>query len=370
MKKALLLFTDIFRERGLQGYNRALLDALSAEFPDVTFKALSLADSATGGGHDAKVSGIAVECCGRGSLRFFAKLLFIAKALCAAFREKPALVVCGHINLVPVALLLEKMTKTGYAVLTHGIECWDVRRGIAYAGLRRARVIATVSAYSRKRMAANGIDEKKIRVVHDTVDTSRFSPHRPNDALVRGLGCEGKKALLTVGPACARERYKGHDTMLEVMKRLGEGYVWLVIGGGDDMTRLKGRASSMGIADRVVFLGPVGNEEIVDYYNICDCFVMPSKGEGFGIVFLEAMACGKPVIGGNRDGSTEPLMEGRLGFLVDPDRPDEIQEAILRACARREERADPLFLREEVTRHFGTGAFRKQVKEVFSEFFI
>ncbi len=78
----------------------------------------------------------------------------------------------------------------------------------------------------------------------------------------------------------------------------------------------------------MIFAGYVPNEELPGHYNLCDVFAMPSKGEGFGIVFLEALGCGKPVIAGNKDGSVEPLLGGRLGRLVDPDSVEQIAEAI------------------------------------------
>ena len=120
------------------------------------------------------------------------------------------------------------------------------------------------------------------------------------------------------------------------------------------------------------FPGKVNINDLVDYYNLCDIFVMPSTGEGFGIVFLEAMACGNPFIGGKFDGSTEPLMEGRLGYLVDPGNDDELAEVIKEIVGARHERplhkdkrTDPDFLRGQVREHFGIGSFRAKVKDVF-----
>jgi len=112
-------------------------------------------------------------------------------------------------------------------------------------------------------------------------------------------------------------------------------------------------------------LGSVASELLVDYYNLCDIFIMPSKGEGFGIVFLEAMACGKPVIGGNLDGSTEPLMNGKLGFMVDPDSVSEIIDTINLVSGSKEMRTDPVYLRGKVEEEFGVGSFNKKAAEIF-----
>ena len=95
------------------------------------------------------------------------------------------------------------------------------------------------------------------------------------------------------------------------------------------MPRLRAKAHALGVADRVIFTGFVSETRKPDYYRLADAYVMPSKGEGFGIVFLEALACGIPALGSALDGGREALLEGRLGRLVDPSKPGEIVDAIL-----------------------------------------
>jgi glycosyltransferase involved in cell wall biosynthesis len=99
---------------------------------------------------------------------------------------------------------------------------------------------------------------------------------------------------------------------------------------------------------------------------------MPSKQEGFGIVFLEALACGKPVIAGNRDGSKEALLDGKLGVLVDPDNINEIAEAIINILLKNAPtqflNAD--YLRDMVINNFGFEKFSKKVKELFENYFL
>jgi glycosyltransferase involved in cell wall biosynthesis len=156
--------------------------------------------------------------------------------------------------------------------------------------------------------------------------------------LVDRHGLEGKRVLLTVGRLDAAERYKGFDEVLEVLPQLPEDVVYMIAGGGNDATRLQKKAYDLGVAKRVVFTGLFSDEEKADLYNLADVYVMPSRGEGFGFVFLEAMACGLPVIGSKLDGGREALRNGELGLLVDPTNPAEIRAAIVETLRSSERR--------------------------------
>ena len=104
--------------------------------------------------------------------------------------------------------------------------------------------------------------------------------------------------------------------------------IYLIVGDGDGRPRLESLAVECGVAKNVQFTGLVPSEELPDYFRLADVFVMPSTGEGFGIVFLEAMATGVRVIGGNHDGSRDALCDGALGTLVDPEKCEELASAI------------------------------------------
>jgi len=113
---------------------------------------------------------------------------------------------------------------------------------------------------------------------------------------------------------------------------------YVIVGDGDDRPRLESLAQQLGVLDHVVFAGRVSNAELRAYYQNCEVFVMPAKtvlddrspkGEGFGIVFLEAMAFGKPVIGPNYGAPTEFIRHGEHGLLVNPESPEEVAEALI-----------------------------------------
>src|SRR5262249_13068089 len=159
--------------------------------------------------------------------------------------------------------------------------------------------------------------------------TSGYTPRPRRDDLISRHGLMGRRIILTVGRLAASERYKGHDRLIAalpgVLLRVPD-IAYLIVGGGDDQSRLEHLASESGITDRVTFAGHVPDEELPDYFALAHVFAMPSTGEGFGIVFLEAAATGVQIIGGNRDGSVDALAEGRIGRLVDPASRDEITD--------------------------------------------
>jgi glycosyltransferase involved in cell wall biosynthesis len=366
-RRAIILFADLFTIGGIQQYNRHLCDALEKEFPGHEFTGLSLYDSKKNKGIK-NWRNIRMIYCGPVNWRFARKIIFIIKAVIISVFERPAFLVCGHIDLVPMALLLKKIANIKYILLTYGTDVWSVKNGIKYRGLKNAEAIIAISRHTRNVLASNGIDEKRIICLYNTVDSSLFRIRPMDKNLKVCLGLANKKIVLTVGRMRSEERYKGHDIMLKVLHMLGENYAWIVAGGGNHLSALKKESKKLGLNNRIRFLGSVDDGTLANYYNLCDCFVMPSKGEGFGIVFLEALACGKPVVGGNRDGTREPLMDGKLGFLVDPDNVEEIARAIKSACSTKENRTDPEYLAKEVETNFGIKVFDKRVKEIFSRY--
>ena len=119
------------------------------------------------------------------------------------------------------------------------------------------------------------------------------------------------------------------------------------------------------MADRVIFAGFVPTEELVEHYRLADVYVMPSK-EGFGIVYLEAMACGVPVIAGDDDGSADPLQDGRLGWQVPHRDPDAVALACLEALSGHDPRCQGEWLREQAIKGFGAAALVQQLQHLLS----
>ena len=189
-------------------------------------------------------------------------------------------------------------------------------------------------------LAWSGLDPARGTVVPNCIDASGFGPGpKPSDLLER-YGLADRTVLLTLGRLSAQERYKGHDEVLEVLPALASDVpdlAYLIVGDGDDRPRLEAKAAALGMADRVVFAGYIPETEKVGHYRLADAFVMPGRGEGFGIVYLEAMACGVPVVASTLDASREAVRDGALGKVVDPDDADDVRAGILAALAANRE---------------------------------
>jgi phosphatidyl-myo-inositol dimannoside synthase len=168
-------------------------------------------------------------------------------------------------------------------------------------------------------------------ILPNCVDLDRFQPQQRDMNLVARYGLESSKVIMTVGRLAAQERYKGFDEVIDIMPKLLERFPalkYLIVGDGPDRARLEAEVAALGLSKDVVFAGYVPESEKVAHYSLAEAYVMPSLGEGFGIVLIEAAACGVPVIGSRADGSREALLDGLLGRLVDPRNPQQLLEEV------------------------------------------
>ncbi len=206
----------------------------------------------------------------------------------------------------------------------------------ALASLRRAEAVVAVSSFTQELLIARGVHSDRIHTITNGVDLKRFRPGPKDDNILKRHGLEGKKILLTVARI---EQRKGHDRVIEalpsIMKAEPE-VAYIVVGEGGYEQHLRQLAVSCGVADRVIFTGLVPWEDVPRYYRSCDIFVMPNRTlpngdtEGFGLVFLEANACEKPVIGGRAGGVPDAVLDGETGLLVNGERVDEVASAVTR----------------------------------------
>ena len=247
------------------------------------------------------------------------KLAYAAKALWLAKRNKPNRIFCGHINLLPLARWLARYTSAPIWLQLHGIDSWDKPRRIGKGLFDRVQLVTCVSRYTRRRFLTwANLDPSRVKVLPNTMTTPKPTQH--DKALRVAPALEGKKVLLTVGRLAASEAYKGQDRVIKCLPELLRkipNLVYLIAGDGDDRPRLEQLAHQQGVADQVRFFGKVSDDELDTLYHLADLFVMPSTGEGFGIVYLEAMARGTPALGLDANGSTDPLQDGKLGRVCD-----------------------------------------------------
>jgi glycosyltransferase involved in cell wall biosynthesis len=240
------------------------------------------------------------------------------------------LVICAHVNLLPVARLVTKHP----LLLLYGIEAWkSLRDPISNRLLHGVRGIISISDITSERFIGWSHYDGPSQLLPNSIRADRYGIRPKNRALAARYNLEGKRVLMTLGRVVAAERYKGFDEVLEVLPDLDADVSYVIAGGGNDVPRLQRKAVTLGVAGRVIFTGVFPEEEKADLYNLADVYVMPSRGEGFGFVFLEALACGVPVIASRLDGGREAVLGGQLGQLVDPTNPAEIRLAIVDALA-------------------------------------
>ena len=256
-------------------------------------------------------------------------------------------VLCGHLHLAPAAALAAARAGVPWVLVVHGIEAWGepywpaTQSGLALAAttraVRTADRVVSVSGLTKDRFARRfSVPADRVVVVPNSVDLSAYGagPKRPD--LAARYGLTDRTVLMTLARLSPSERYKGVDEVIEVLPRLAArvpDVAYLVCGGGPDRERLEAKAAETGVGDRVVFAGYVPEEEKADHYRLADAFVMPGRGEGFGIVYLEALASGVPVVASSADASQEAVRDGLLGEVVDPDDPGSIVEGVLAALA-------------------------------------
>ena len=270
----------------------------------------------------------------RGALSFLAEWL----RLLADVRRYD-LVVCGHVNLLPFAEALRLRAGVPLVLVIYGVDAWQAPARAMTARLcRRADAVIAISEFTRDRFAGwSGLGGERIFVLPNALHEWSYRPGGKPRYLEERYQLEGQKVVLTLGRLAAAERYKGVDEVLEVMPALlrdEPGLRYVVVGDGDDKRRLESRAKELGLAAKVTFTGWIDEVEKADHYRLADAFVMAGRGEGFGFVFLEAMACGTPVVASRVDGSREAVLDGDLGLLADPDNSEELHAAIVEALSR------------------------------------
>ena len=247
-------------------------------------------------------------------------------------------VIALHVNLMPLAAMLARASCLPTWLFLHGIDAWAPPGGLRTWAAKKASLATASSRITRDRFLDwSKLDSNRARVLHNPVDLDRFTPGPRPLELVERYGLAGKRALLTLGQLRGGNRGKGHDEITTVLPRLLERHpdlVWLVVGDGPDRARIEQRVQTAGLADHVRFAGTIREEEKLAHYRVADAFALAGTTEGLGIVYLEALATGLPVLGSALDGSRDALRDGELGTLVDPTNPQALCAGLEELCKR------------------------------------
>ena len=253
--------------------------------------------------------------------RFLMTAIRAARRPVSKGKNKIKLVVAGHPNLAPVVGAMRFVAPRVKSIIcTHGVEVWEPLSRLRRMALGSANLVLAPSKYTAEQVAAvQGVATEKIRVLPWALDP-QFEALAPLAVKSPAPANFPKgRVVLTVGRWRADERYKGMDTLITALPRLLPRFPELqlaAVGDGDDRAWLEDLAEETGVERHVHFLSGLSYAELAACYAHCEMFALPSKGEGFGLVYLEAMACGKPVIGGAHGGAPEVIDDGKTGYLV------------------------------------------------------
>jgi phosphatidylinositol alpha-1,6-mannosyltransferase len=281
--------------------------------------------------------------------------------------EEPAdVVLIGHLYLGTLGPRLRRRTRARYGIMLHGSELhrymgWRAVRRRMLAALDAADFLVVNSEFTRRQYLERGVrGDQRILKINPGVDAAHFRPDAGNPLQVRerhGLG--DRPVLLSVARLV---EWKGQDMVLEALPRIREAVpevAYLIVGEGPHRASLLGSVRRLGLERHVVFAGFVPSSELPSYYRAADVMVVPSREfagglpiEGFGIVYVEAGACGTPTIGGLAGGTEESIEDAVTGFRVDPNDPGAIADAALRLLADR-----------ELARRFGRAGRERAVRQ-------
>ncbi len=272
-----------------------------------------------------------------------AKATFIMQAVREGIKSK--VVILSHINLLVAAWLIKKVSpSTTIILMAHGIEVWkplSKRRAMMIGVCDK---IVSVSSFTKdKIIALHQLPKEKCLVLNNCIDPflQRPSIKKRSPKLMQRYSIdENNIVLLTLTRLSARDRYKGYGYVLESLVEIINDYKnikYILAGGYEDAEKMyiDDIVAKFGLQDNVIITGFLVEEELAEHFALADIYVMPSVKEGFGIVFVEAMYYGTPVIAGNADGSTDALLQGKLGLLIEPDNTKAITEALQKMIANR-----------------------------------
>ncbi len=278
-------------------------------------------------------------------------------------------VILSHVNLLLIGWLIKKVSpSTRLILLAHGIEIWYPLSRRKRKMLHYCNSVFAVSSYTQNKiLEVHKFSKAKSAILNNCLDPYLPLPslQKKSEKLLQKYGfSEDDFVLMTLTRLSSKERYKGYDKVIGAIAKLKDSHPnikYLLAGKYDKEEKLfvDKLIGEVGLQPNVVMTGYLQDEELEDHFTISDAYVMPSRKEGFGLVFIEAMYYGLPVIAGNIDGSSDALLGGQLGQLVNPDSVDEIAAAIQNILTDKKAYSPN---RELLMQHFSYEAYKEKLE--------
>jgi phosphatidylinositol alpha-1,6-mannosyltransferase len=288
----------------------------------------------------------------------------------------PDIIIISHINLAVVGLLIRAINpRCKVWLIAHGIEVWRPLSFFKNKLIAGCDQILCVSRFTRDEIVRmHAVEPARCRILNNAVDPFMdlgFDFKKPS-ALAQKYGTAGQgPVLFTLTRLASTEQYKGHEQVLRVLPQLRLRYpaIKYILGGQCDaaeFVRIQALINEYQVADCVILPGFIKEQELSDHFLLADLFVLPSKKEGFGIVFIEAMACGLPVICGNADGSRDAVRDGELGTAIQADDREDLRLAIAQALEQPVTSDSRKLLQEKCLLYFNETEYRKRLFELIT----
>jgi phosphatidylinositol alpha-1,6-mannosyltransferase len=300
------------------------------------------------------------------------RFLFTIKALKLAVTSD--LIILSHINMAVIGLALKLLNpKCKVWLIAHGIEVWRPLSTVKHRLLKKCDKIICVSNFTKEEVIRrHQIDTAKCEVLNNAVDSFMIPPTtftKPQYLLSRYNLTVNDTILFTLTRLAATEQYKGYEHVIKVIAnlKLKIPTVKYILSGPYDAieeTRIRQVITQHGVEKEVILTGFLNEKELPDHFILADLFILPSKKEGFGIVFIEALACGLPVICGNIDGSMDAIRNGDLGKAINPDDLEEI-ETTLAHCLKEPLTADKRKeLQKQCLHYFNEDSYKDKLQNL------
>jgi phosphatidylinositol alpha-1,6-mannosyltransferase len=334
--KILYLTPGCFDKGGISRYNRYQIRACQELFGETRVKIFSLLGPSDNDFEEA----IPVEWHGNGA-NIKSKIGMMARVMNCAIQWKPDIILCAHVNLSGLAFFASRFRKAKTILNAYGLEIWSPLSRDASWGLKRVSLIISDCHNTADWLIQNKVRKSdEIRVVWDCIDINKLKPGEVSGDTIRKYNLPDPKKyfnILTLGRLSLPDAlYKGYDRLLSVFFSLAPQYEQLrliIAGRGNYVETLKERVKREGMDEKVSFTGSIEEADMAELYNACSIFSLitdsgEGKGEGIPLTPLEAMACAKPVLVGNQDGSREAIINEN-GFAMNPFDLEAHKKAIL-----------------------------------------
>jgi glycosyltransferase involved in cell wall biosynthesis len=291
--------------------------------------------------------------------------------------RRPDVVIISHVNLAIIGLLIKIINpKCKVWLIAHGVEVWRPLSLVKNLFLKRCDKIICVSNFTKQQMILwHQTNPDKCAVLNNAVDPFMKLPatfKKPAQLLKRYRLTPETPVIFTLTRLASSEQYKGHDQVIKVISKLKHkfpGIKYILSGQYDhkEEIRIQKLISAYKVDEEVILTGFVNEAELSDHFLLADLFVLPSKKEGFGIVFIEALACGLPVICGNVDGSIDAICNGELGKAINPEDLNEIEGAITEYFGTPLTESRRQYLQNQCLLHFNEADYMDKLKKMLTE---